>query len=166
MFPEGRQVPQLHTLCLDYDGSSERVFSEEASFPRMLSACPALRSVRLAKIVSEGSGLEQLQHVSTLRALCCWHVNDMQVMQTLAHMTQLQQLTLLSANFLSDAGAMQLTALTCLSSLTIQGSSMMTVGLVPGQDDVEENLENYQGSWWDTSREVDIQLASQVRAVT
>jgi hypothetical protein len=131
----------------------------------MLSACPALHSLRLAKIVSEGSGLEKLQHVSTLQALCCWHVSDMQVMQSLAHMTQLQQLTLLSADFLSDAGAMQLTALTGLTSFTIQGSSMMTVGLAPGQDDVEENLENYQGSWWDMSREVGIQLTSQVRTV-
>jgi hypothetical protein len=165
MFPEGRQLPQLHTLCMDYDGSPECVFDERESFPRFISACPALRSMRLARIVSQGAGLEELLHVSTLRALCFWRVSNTEVMQSVAEMTQLQELTLLGATFLSDAGALQLTALTGLTRLTIQGSSSMTVGLVPGQDDVEGSMDCCQGAWWDLAREVDIQLTSQVRTL-
>lgn len=67
MFPEGRQLRQLHTLCIDYvKNRRPSIFDEETSFPRMITACPALRSLCLANIVSGGSMVAATMHMQ-----CC-----------------------------------------------------------------------------------------------
>jgi hypothetical protein len=163
MFPTGHQLPQLRSLCLDCENSARPyVFNEEESFPRMVSACPALHSLRIANIVSEGAGLLELVRMSTLQELCCWGAGDTEVRQALAHMTQLRQLTLHRPTQLSDAGAMQLTALTALTSLSIRGNSVMTVGRVRSNRSSDDDEYGY-GYICDRYAEVDIRLTSQVR---
>ncbi|WIA33123.1 hypothetical protein OEZ86_006275 [Tetradesmus obliquus] len=126
MFPEGRQLPQLHTLCLDYDVlGAVRVFDEE-SLSCIVAACPALHSLYLADSMG-GCGLAELAHASTLRDLCCLGACDTDVSYALVRLTQLQQLALHKPDWLTDTGALELTVLTGLTNLSITGSSRMTV---------------------------------------
>jgi hypothetical protein len=173
MFPEGRQLPHLLTLCLEYScDSTDHVFRRseiDATFLCMVAACPALRSLSLAQIVDGDSVVPGLQGFTRLQELCCWGFSNLHsevelilapmtqltqltlhcpheyrdaphsesLSQGLAQLTQLQKLTLSYPIGLTDAGVLQLTALTRLSSLTIQRRSEVTVGRVqvPRDDD-------------------------------
>jgi hypothetical protein len=166
MFPEGRQLPHLVTLCLEYScDSTDHVFRRseiDATFLCMVAACPALRSLSLGQNVDGDSVVPGLQGFTRLQELCCRGFSNLHsevelilapmtqltqltlhcphdyrdaphsesLSQGLAQLTQLQKLILSDPIGLTDAGVLQLTALTRLSSLTIQRSSDVTVGRV------------------------------------
>ncbi|WIA33124.1 hypothetical protein OEZ86_006276 [Tetradesmus obliquus] len=126
----------------------------------MVTACPALRSLRLANILDSVDSLAELVRTTSLQELFCCRVCDTEVTQALVRMTQLRRLTLHNSTNLSDAGALQLTVLTGLTSLCIQGSCSMTVGrLRPHRSSEDDELCYYCS--WGRSAEVDIQLTSQ-----
>jgi hypothetical protein len=160
MFAQDRLLPELR--CVVFDGKTAMRFwdflwdedSAAVSSSRMVSACPALEQLHLGELGKGVVLLDDLTDVDTLKELTYQGLGDGGAEELLPHLTQLRRLVLYGTMVLSDAGAMHLTALTGLTSLTIQGECRMTVGRAGG------NV-GWQGTL--THGQVNIKLTSQAR---
>jgi hypothetical protein len=133
MFAEDRVLPELRHVVFDaklpfWNNMTLYEYADAVSSSRMVAACPALEQLHLSEAGCGVVLLDDLRHVSTLTELTYQGLCDEEAEQCLPHLTQLRHLELYHTTELSDAGAMHLTALTGLTSLTITGECLMTVG--------------------------------------
>jgi len=122
MFPEGKQLPHLHTLILEsvFLGDDES-FMTAADLNRVFAACPALECFSITHALQPGEecGLLNLPARCTHLSIGGMALADSSV-SVVTQLTQLRSLFWQRSPRLADIGLEQLTALRALTRLYLQ----------------------------------------------
>jgi hypothetical protein len=145
MFPKGSSKPQLQVLRLRnanhrrYDLDDDAgVCLKEGDLSRIVSACPALHTLELMRVVQPGASLAALQRLP--ESLSSLSVGGQAfgdaAAASVVQLTQLQNLEWSRAPGFSDVGFQHLTALTGLTRLYCDGVyCRLSVELFSGRPD-------------------------------
>jgi len=116
MFPPTRCLPELRHLGLKTSNGLPQQLST-ADLQAMVSCCPALGTLELG-LQLRVAGAAPLQQLTALTTLSI-HASLLDVVPSIAQLTGLQQLAVLSAGPVTASGLLQLTVLQQLQSICI-----------------------------------------------